>query len=161
MASLADEIHDFIVRHLQSGGGRVTLRRADLAQRFGCAPSQISYVLETRFGLERGYRVESRRGGGGYVRIERVEVEGCDEWLSRLERLIGEYISEDRARGVVDWLQRESWLDDRSAAIMRAALGREALGLPLPLRDQVRARLLKAMAQALLPYGRASAEGKL
>ncbi|MBE3591254.1 MAG: CtsR family transcriptional regulator, partial [Firmicutes bacterium] len=145
----------------QSGGGRVTLRRADLAQRFGCAPSQISYVLETRFGLERGYRVESRRGGGGYVRIERVEVEGCDEWLSRLERLIGEYISEDRARGVVDWLQRESWLDDRSAAIMRAALGREALGLPLPLRDQVRARLLKAMAQALLPYGRASAEGKL
>lgn len=159
MPSLADEIQAFIVTSLGQGGGEVTLRRADLAERFGCAPSQISYVLETRFSLERGFRVESRRGGGGYVRIGRLAFDGCANLVARLDTLVGDRIGEDGARGVIAWLHREDFVDRRGAAVMEAAIRRETIALPLPLRDEVRARCLKAMARAAVALGPAGPAG--
>ena len=66
---ISEAIAQYIYDTLASGGGRAELVRNELALQFGCAPSQINYVLTTRFSPERGYRVESRRGGGGYIRI--------------------------------------------------------------------------------------------
>ena len=74
MTNLADFIERFIQQKLSEGAvGHVLVRRNELADELSCAPSQISYVLSTRFTLDRGYLVESRRGSGGFVRIARLE----------------------------------------------------------------------------------------
>ena len=65
----------FIQAELEEANGVLELQRSDLAQRFGCVPSQINYVMSTRFSPEHGYIVESRRGGGGYIRIRRVQMD--------------------------------------------------------------------------------------
>lgn len=73
MKNLADAIEEFIIRELlQDSEDSLLVQRNELAERLSCAPSQISYVLSTRFTPERGYMVESRRGSGGFVRIVRV-----------------------------------------------------------------------------------------
>ena len=69
---ISDIIAGFIQQELEEAGGALELQRSDLAQRFNCVPSQINYVMSTRFSPEHGYIVESRRGGGGYIRITRV-----------------------------------------------------------------------------------------
>ena len=72
---ISDIIAGFIQQELDQAGGALELQRSDLAQRFNCVPSQINYVMSTRFSPEHGYIVESRRGGGGYIRITRVQVD--------------------------------------------------------------------------------------
>ena len=83
MAQLSDSIEQFI-KELMDEGSQIEVRRNELAQHFGCAPSQINYVLATRFSVDHGYIIESRRGGGGYVRIVRMR-ERVQEYL-RTER---------------------------------------------------------------------------
>ena len=83
MAQLSDSIERFI-KELMDEGTQIEVRRNELAQHFGCAPSQINYVLATRFSVDHGYIIESRRGGGGYVRIVRMR-ERVQEYL-RTER---------------------------------------------------------------------------
>ena len=75
MAQLSDSIERFI-KELMEEGSQIEVRRNELAQHFGCAPSQINYVLATRFSVDHGYIIESRRGGGGYVRIVRMRERG-------------------------------------------------------------------------------------
>lgn len=78
MASLADLIESYIKQQLRSSENQaIAISRAQLAELFSCVPSQINYVLTTRFTLERGYMIESRRGGGGYIRIVRVNQESA------------------------------------------------------------------------------------
>lgn len=72
---ISDLIAGFIQDALDEANGVLELQRSDLAQRFGCVPSQINYVMSTRFSPEHGYIVESRRGGGGYIRIRRVQMD--------------------------------------------------------------------------------------
>ena len=72
---ISDMIAGFIQAELEAADGVLELQRSDLAQRFNCVPSQINYVMSTRFSPERGYIVESRRGGGGYIRISRVRMD--------------------------------------------------------------------------------------
>ncbi|MBX6350451.1 MAG: CtsR family transcriptional regulator [Clostridia bacterium] len=148
MASLVDEIQAFIESRLRQGRGEATLRRAEVADRFGCAPSQISYVLETRFSLDRGYLVESRRGGGGYVRVKELQVPGWTELVRRVDEAIGDRVAEDRALGAIEWIARAGLVDRLTAAVMQAAVRRETLAVPLPLRDEIRARVLRAMVRA-------------
>ena len=73
MSMIADRIEKFILDQMQREQERVVLRRNDLASELDCAPSQISYVLSTRFSPDRGFEVESRRGLGGYIRIQRIQ----------------------------------------------------------------------------------------
>ena len=75
MMGITDLIAAFINEELEQADGVLELQRSDLAQRFGCVPSQINYVMSTRFSPERGYIVESRRGGNGYIRISRVRMD--------------------------------------------------------------------------------------
>ena len=85
---MSDTIADFILDCLSSGGGVAELQRRGLAERFSCVPSQINYVIETRFTPENGYLVESRRGGGGYIRIVRVQ-DDKERMLLEAARSIG------------------------------------------------------------------------
>lgn len=149
MARLCDQIEEYIARRLDAGGDALEIQRGDLAVQFSCAPSQINYVLETRFTVERGYVVESRRGGGGFIRIIRLKVDDR-QGLFQLLRQIGERMSQDAAFHVIDRLSDSGLLAAREARLMRAVLHRGAIGLDAHTRDVVRARLVKAMLVALL-----------
>ena len=149
MANLADDIEEFL-KNLVRDTGLVELQRAALAAQFGCAPSQINYVLATRFTPERGYVVESRRGGGGYLRIIRLNLDPGDALHFLLHQQIGLQVTQDEAMGYIDRLREHEVINDREGAVMRAAVHRETIGLDLPVRDIVRANLLKAMIIAVL-----------
>ncbi|MCL6451342.1 MAG: CtsR family transcriptional regulator [Acetobacteraceae bacterium] len=154
MPSLSDCIEKYLQELLdQTLEGALEIGRNRLAEQFRCAPSQINYVLEKRFTLERGYLVESRRGGGGYVRLVRLGA-GPGEGLSDLVlRQVGQEIDQRRAEHVVLRLLEAGTVTPREARLMRAACRREVLGVDLPRRDALRARLLKAMVLALADRG--------
>ncbi len=151
MASLADQIESYLVRLLQgSGEGIVEVRRADLAGQFECVPSQINYVLETRFAPERGYVIESRRGGGGYIRIIRLSYESPGGLLEEIVAGLGASIDEPRALHYVRLLRDRLIISGREAAIMASALSAAARGLGPRQGGVLRARVLKAMLIAVL-----------
>lgn len=151
MANLADDIEQYLKEHLQRSQ-MVEVQRAMLAAHFACAPSQINYVLTTRFTPERGYVVESRRGGGGYIRIIRLNLEEGDALHQLLHQGIGERVSQAEALGFIGRLHEHGYLDDREVALMEAAMHREALLVDLPLRDRLRAHLLRSMLLAILRF---------
>lgn len=149
MASLADAIE----RHIKELFERtrlpyVEIRRVELADRFSCVPSQINYVLETRFTPQRGYVVESRRGGGGFIRILRVttpEVDRGSLFRAVIERL-GDAISARDAEAIVERLQQANLISPREAIVWRAAMRSQTEWVPNPaLRDRVRAAVLRSM----------------
>lgn len=151
MANLADEIEQ-LLRHLIAGTGVAEVQRATIANHFGCAPSQINYVLSTRFTPERGYIVESRRGGGGYIRITRLNLEAGASLYALIHEQIGPQLSQAEALGYIDRLREQEIINEREAALMAAAIDREAISLELPVRDLIRANLLKAMILAILKF---------
>lgn len=147
MATLSDAIEAYLRGLLEAAeSGTIEVQRADLAERFGCVPSQVSYVLMTRFVPERGYLVEARRGGGGGIRITRLRP-GVEDFA----RLVGNVVAIDQARAqhVLDHFRQTGLITVREAQMIRAALDRRTLGLDLPERDRIRARLLKAMLAAV------------
>ncbi|MBO8169281.1 MAG: CtsR family transcriptional regulator [Thermoanaerobacteraceae bacterium] len=150
MRSLADQIERYIKRLLeQQEEGVVELRRNDLAKIFQCVPSQINYVLSTRFALEQGYLVESRRGGGGYIRIVKLQMEDDKELRKLIDKTSNNLISQQVGEGLIERLQEEGFLTRREAMLVKAIIRREALPLELPLRDMVRANILKAVLLTL------------
>ena len=91
---LSDSIETFIKALLAEDEQSVELKRNELAEYFGCAPSQINYVLATRFTLDDGYVIESRRGGGGYIRIVRVMGSDQQQLMYLINERIGQSITE-------------------------------------------------------------------
>ena len=142
MAALSDSIERFI-KELMAEDTRVELKRNELAQYFGCANSQINYVLATRFSVDRGYLVESRRGGSGYVRVIRISSRDVD-LLSALMERIGEAIDEDAARALIARLYELKIVSVREARLMQSSISAEAISLPVGCKDQLRASVLKA-----------------
>lgn len=151
MRSISALIEHYLKELLESSdSGYIEIQRNELAQRFRCVPSQINYVLSTRFRLEHGYVVESRRGGGGYIRIVKVPASQELGLVQELCEYIGEAIAEQPAYRIVDRLVREGLLTRREGKIIKAALSRQVLRLGLPARDQLRAYILKQILQAVL-----------
>ncbi|RCX14034.1 transcriptional regulator CtsR [Fontibacillus phaseoli] len=151
MRNISEIIEKYLKSILhESPEGAVEIQRNDLADKFSCVPSQINYVISTRFTLEKGYLVESKRGGGGYVRIRRIELPGPTSLHTHLNQTIGDEIGQSAAEGLIYQLEEARFLSGREAALMRAAVSREVLMVKLPYRDQIRARLMKAMLISLL-----------
>jgi len=144
MAQLSDTIERFI-KELLEGDVQVELRRNELAQHFGCAPSQINYVLATRFSMDHGYIIESRRGGGGYIKIVRMRERSPETLLSAIVERIGNSISEESAYALIMNLMERNIVDRNGAQLMRAAVGRNALALPVSAKDVLRASVLRNM----------------
>lgn len=151
MRSIADKIEAHLKELLKtSGRGYIEIQRSEIAQTFACVPSQINYVLTTRFSPEQGYLVESRRGGGGYLRITKLDVDD-DEWLLEvLDTIENSLVSQQVGEGLIKRLKEEGLLTDREALLVKAVISREALPLALPQRDYVRASVLKAVLTVLL-----------
>ncbi len=121
------------------------IQRNDFASKIGCVPSQINYVISSRFIPEHGYIVESRRGGGGYIRITKVVLDKSSA-LMHLVNTIGSEIDDVTARVVLDNCLRGELLNECSAKLMRAAISSPVMReIPVPLRDSVRAASLKQM----------------
>ncbi|BCV23364.1 MAG TPA: CtsR family transcriptional regulator [Firmicutes bacterium] len=140
MWSLADEMENWIKELLGAAEeGVVELRRSELASRFSCVPSQVTYVLTTRFVPERGYRVESHRGAGGYIRIVKLPRTDC---RARLASRVGNRLSEREALSLVADLCRAGLIDEAAGRYLALVLRDEALGLPAALAAEVRARML-------------------
>ncbi len=141
-------ITDLIAAFLQDSlnaaeDGVVEVQRSDLAERFHCVPSQINYVMSTRFSPERGYIVESRRGGNGYIRITRVRVNHQGLMMHVLNSL-GSEVDYPSARAILGNLLHAGALEEPVARTLLAVISDKSLSaVPKPLRDQVRADLLK------------------
>ena len=142
MAGLSDSIEQFI-KDLLDADNRIEVKRNELAQYFSCAPSQINYVLATRFSMDRGYLVESRRGGSGYVRIIRI-TNGETDLLDSLLTRIGSSIDEESAFAIAERLAELGILTYREACIVKAGLTMNALALPVSAKDVLRAGVLKS-----------------
>ena len=141
-------ISDLIATFLQdclaeADDGVLEVQRSDLAQRFNCVPSQINYVMSTRFSPERGYIVESRRGGNGYIRITRVRVDR-QTLLMHVINSLGERVDLPSARAILGNLAQSGALEESVGQALLAALGDKALAMvPREVRDHVRADMMK------------------
>ncbi|MEF2248538.1 MULTISPECIES: CtsR family transcriptional regulator [unclassified Paenibacillus] len=151
MRNISDLIEQYLKHRLDlSNEGAVEIQRNELADRFSCVPSQINYVISTRFTLEKGYMVESKRGGGGYIRIQRVELPALKMISYHIEKTIGSSLDQNSAEGLIYQLEEAEMVTKGEANLLRAAIQRDTIGLILPMRDEVRARLLRAMLISLL-----------
>jgi transcriptional regulator CtsR len=151
MRNISDVIEHYLKEILQSSSeGAVEIQRSVLALRFSCVPSQINYVISTRFTLEKGYYVESKRGGGGYIRIQRVDLPLLEVVQHHIQQTVGEQIDQTTAEGLIYQLEEANFVTNREANILKAAVSRDVLLVKLPFRDELRAKLLKAMLIAML-----------
>ena len=140
---ITDLIAGFIQAELEDHGGALELQRSDLAQRFGCVPSQINYVMSTRFSPERGYIVESRRGGNGYIRITRVKVDR-QTMLMHVINSLGDELDLNSAKAIVTKLVESEAVDRLSARALLCAISDSALRtVPREYRGAVRADIAK------------------
>ncbi|NLO82540.1 MAG: CtsR family transcriptional regulator [Clostridiales bacterium] len=151
MARLSDIIEDFIKSLLNESDGQLELQRNELADYFECAPSQINYVLATRFSIDRGYYIESRRGGGGYIRIIRLDIDEDDYLMYLLRERIGSRISQQAAEDIIQHMLDKGIIDRRESVIMKSAIQDKAMtALPANIKDSIRANLMKSMLMAIL-----------
>ena len=140
---ITDMIAGFIQEALDDAGGVLEMQRGDLAQRFGCVPSQINYVMSTRFSPEHGYIVESRRGGGGSIRITRVHV-ARQTLMMHVINSLGSSVDLASARAILSNLVQSGALERDMGQTILTAVGDKALSrVPRERRDAVRADILR------------------
>ncbi len=140
---ISDLIAEYIEQELDRQSGSAHLSRSELADRFDCVPSQINYVLTTRFSPEHGYCVDSRRGGGGYIRITRVKMTRA-QLVMHIINTIGNSIDSASAAAFVSNMRANDILRDGEARMISAAVSDYALApVEKERRDEVRASILK------------------
>ena len=141
---ISDLIASFLMEGLEEAeNGVLEVQRSDLAQRFNCVPSQINYVMSTRFSPEHGYIVESRRGGNGYIRITRVRMEQ-QTLLMHVINSLGEEVDLPSARAILGNLVSGGALEESAGRTLLAAVSDKALiRIPRQYRDGVRADIMK------------------
>lgn len=144
MANISDLIEDFI-KSLMGECETINISRNELAQYFDCAPSQINYVLATRFSFDRGFVIESRRGGGGFITLIRVSPSG-KELLKRLdEYTLSEGITYQKACKIIEMLLDENIINQKEAAIIKSAITDKALIVPTDCKEILRSNILKSI----------------
>lgn len=144
MHNMSDIIEQYIKQLFEeSNQDVVEIQRANIAQRFDCVPSQLNYVIKTRFTNEHGYEIESKRGGGGYIRITKIENKDAAGYINHLLQLIGPSISQQQAYYIIDGLLDKGLINEREAKMIQAVTDRETLALDMVSRDIIRANILK------------------
>lgn len=149
MAGLSNSIEEFLIKMLDDNEGIVVVKRNELANDFNCSPSQINYVLETRFQTSMGYYIESRRGGGGYIKISRVEIDSLEDYLNNLINNIGNILTFNESINIIDSLVFLKYINEREAVIFKAAMEDRALDVKGQDKNILRANLFKNMLVAI------------
>lgn len=151
VARLADIIESFIKDLFdETDNGILEIQRNELANRFGCAPSQINYVLMTRFNIDKGYYIESKRGGGGSIRITKIIFDRNEYLNDLIFEKMGSSITQGAAESYIDAFFENNFITQREAAMMKAAVNDKAISAGQGDRDSIRANILKSMLVVLL-----------
>lgn len=145
---MSDKIESFILELLKEDDDWLELGRNELASVFNCVPSQINYVIATRFNQERGYIVESRRGGGGYLRIKRIHVEENPIYSAIMR--IGESIDFNTAKAIMSYFNSLELINEREYKIILSAISDNALSALTKQKDTLRATIFKNMLLSLI-----------
>lgn len=148
MANISDIIEQFILQTM-GDDSTIEISRNSLADYFACAPSQINYVLETRFTLDRGFSKESKRGGGGFIKISKIDTDG-DSLAQLVLENVGDELSSKRMNQILSRLRQEKILTSKELALVKTALSDEALSVPLMLKDKIRAHAFKCVLIELM-----------
>lgn len=146
--NMTDIIESYLKEFLKTQS-QVEIKRSDIAEHFDCVPSQINYVINTRFTQEHGYLVESKRGGGGYIRILKVQMVSEVDQINQMIALIDEKIDQRSAFNIISTLVEEKIVTQREAALMLTMIDKTVLQSCGENEHNIRAKLLKAMLQTL------------
>ena len=139
---LSDLIEQYIKDLMAENEDFTEFGRNELAQYFNCVPSQINYVIATRFSPERGYYVESRRGGGGNIKIRRIDITK-DKYIMHLINSIDDVISQQEADIIISNLLDYGIVTSDVAKLIRVATNDKVLNLPIEYKDATRTRIFK------------------
>lgn len=146
-------ISDIIEAYLKEIFGddtQIEIRRSEIADHFNVVPSQINYVIKTRFTIQNGYLVQSKRGGGGYIRIERVNLLADVDVLNSLVQAIGDSIRERDAFAIIETLYNEKVISQREDDLMLVALSKQTLAVDdTNMENKLRARILVSFLNRL------------
>ena len=148
---ISDLITSEILRMLnESEENTAEIQRNDFANLIGCAPSQINYVLSSRFTPEHGFVIESRRGGGGYIRISRVRLDKSSA-LMHIINSVGSELDSSTARILIENSRQAELISKEAAELMQSAISNTVLReIPPILRDRFRAAIVKQMLLTLI-----------
>ena len=150
MARLSDIIEVFIKQMFNENRDNVVfIQRNELADQFRCAPSQINYVLTTRFTYERGYLIESKRGGGGHIAIKQLEYDSSNKREELINQSIGDAMTYHNAHALLKDLLESRIIEKREYEIMKIAINDRSL-TSAENKNKVRADILKGMVMIIL-----------
>lgn len=149
MANISDIIEQFILKSLGEDKF-IDISRNELASFFSCANSQINYVLDTRFTMDKGFIKESHRGGGGYIRISKVEINEDGYVSSLILESIGDELTEKRLNQILDRLYREQIITRREKDVIASGYSDTALSMPFGFKDKLRANAFKHILMCIL-----------
>ena len=146
---ISDVIEQFIAQMMNDGGGEIEIRRNELAEHFNCVPSQINYVISTRFAPEKGYIVESRRGGGGSIRIRRISATKSGFFM-HVVNSVGDSLNQLSAQILIKNIYESGYVTKNEAELMLAATNDKSIPVSQPVKDNLRALIFKNMLLKLV-----------
>ena len=141
---MSDIIEEFIKDLFDDENEAIEIQRNELAEHFNCVPSQINYVISTRFKPSQGYYVESRRGGGGHITIKKVN-NTKDDYIMHIINNIGQNLSSNEVDILISDFLSYNIIEKKEAKLLKVATSDNVLGLPKDIKDEVRARIFKNM----------------
>ena len=141
---MSDIIEDFIKDLLNDDQQEIEIQRNELAEHFNCVPSQINYVIATRFKPSQGYYVESKRGGGGHITIRKIS-NSKSEYLMHIIKNIGNELTANEVDVLISDFLSYNLISSKEAKLLKVATSDNVLSITKDLKDQVRARIFKNM----------------
>ena len=141
---MSDVIEEFIKDLFEEDKQLIEIQRNELAEHFNCVPSQINYVISTRFKPSQGYYVESRRGGGGHITIKKISNRKSDYLMHIIEN-IGETLQNSEAEILISDFLTYNLVTNKEAKLLRVATSDNVLDVPKEYRDKLRANIFKNM----------------
>ncbi len=146
--TISDIIEDFIMSSLDDDDF-IELSRNDLAKFFSCVPSQINYVLNTRFTVNRGFVVESQRGGGGYIKLMRVQ-DNDNNFLKNALQICGQPINVIQSHQLIKNMQERKLISTKESELIKSAISGKALNNPINIENILRANILRQIILSLM-----------
>lgn len=143
------DIIEAYIKKILNAEEQIEIRRNEMADRFHCVPSQINYVINTRFTEQQGYSVESKRGGGGYIRIMKVKILDQAELLDKLIAIVGESITQKDAFAVTQNLYSRGIITKREGNLMLSVLDKSLAPYTGEYEERIRALLLRNFLNSL------------
>ncbi len=146
--NISDLIENYL-KQILDDNEKIEIRRIEMANQFNCVPSQINYVINTRFTIQKGYLVESKRGGGGYIRIIKVNLSDDNQLFVALERMIDEELSFNDALAILQKLYEEKIITKREGNLMIAGMSKQVFQDISDEENHIRSRIMRSYIERL------------